>query len=63
MTFVEKITGEDYYLLPTGWTIAGVSRDNVYFNTHTGYHYPVAFQRPITVELRNGNRLNFPVLE
>lgn len=68
MTFVEKITGEDYYLLPTGWTIAGQVVIMSIFNTHTGYHYPdvpdlLSFQRPITVELRNGKRLNFTVLE
>lgn len=67
MTYIEKITGQDYYLVPTEWTIAGASRDNVYFNTHTDYHYPdvpdlLAFQRPLTVELSNGKRLNFPVL-
>lgn len=68
MTYIEKITGKDYYIIPSGWTIAGASRDNVYFNTYTGYYYPdvsdlLEFQRPLIVELRNGKRLNFPVLE
>lgn len=65
---VEKITGDDYYVMPSGWTIAGASRENVYFNTHTGYHYPdvpdlLEFQRPLIVELRNGKVQTFPVLE
>ena len=68
MDSVEKITGEDYCVMPTGWTVAGASRDNVYFNTHTGYYYSdvpdlLGFERPLTVELRNGKRLNFPVPE
>lgn len=68
MTYVEKIAGEDYYVIPSGWTIAGASSDNVYFNARDGYYYPdvpdlLEFERPLTVELRNGKRLNFPVLE
>ena len=68
MTGIEKIKGKDYSITPTGWTEAGASRDNVYINTHTGYYYSdvpdlLTFQRPLTVELRNGKRLDFPVLE
>lgn len=68
MMYIEKITGEDYYIMSSGWTIAGASSDNVYFNVHTGYYYSdvpdlLTFQRPLTVELRNGKRLDFPVLE
>lgn len=68
MLYVEKITGENFSILPSGWTTAGASRDNVYFNKHTGYYYPdvpdlLTFERPVNVELSNGKRLNFPILE
>lgn len=65
---VEKITGGDYYVMPSEGTIAGATRDNVYSNTHTGYYYQdvhdlLELQRPLMIELRKGKRLNFPDIE
>lgn len=63
MKYIEKIIGQDYYLVPTEWTVAGASRDNVYFNTYySDVPDLLALQRPLTVELCNGERLNFPVV-
>lgn len=65
---VEKIIGEDYYLYPAGWTIAGANHDSVFFNTHSGYYFQevpdlLSYERSLSVILTNGKELNFPVVE
>lgn len=65
---VEKITGVDYSICPTGWSLVGVNGNNVYFNAHSSYYFVdvpdlLACTRPLTVKLTNGKELNFPIVE
>lgn len=65
---VEKITGVDYSIYPTGWSLVGVNGNNVYFNAHSSYYFVgvpdlLACTRPLTVKLTNGKELNFPIVE
>ncbi len=65
---VKKITGVDYSIYPTGWSLVGAEGNNVYFNAHTSYYFVgvpdlLACTRPLTVKLTNRKELNFPVVE
>lgn len=65
---VEKITGVDYSIYPSGWTVVGADGNNVYFNAHTSYYFVevpdlLTYPRPLTVKLTNRKELNFPVVE
>ena len=65
---VEKITGVDYSIYPTGWSLVGVNGNNVYFNAHSSYYFVdvpdlLSCSRPLSVKLTNGKELNFPVVE